>query len=243
MAEKKISSETESKPKPKSKAKTPEKRHEFVFSRVVDAPRALVFSAYTDAELLKHWWGPKGFTMSSALVDLRPGGFFHYGMRSPDGKEMWGKWVFQKIAPPESLDFIVSFSDEKGNSVPHPFAPEWPVELLVKMTFTEQEGKTIITGHSIPVNASDSEFKVFEAGFKSMEEGYKGTLDQLDGYLAKEKNKIEHKATCAVTRPGTGFSKHGQIQSTWHSGGDLKDSETLFANWMLDQEASIALSC
>ena len=62
---------------------------EFVVSRVLDAPRALVWKAWTDPEHLTRWWGPKGLTVKVARLDLRPGGVFHYGMHSPDGQEMW----------------------------------------------------------------------------------------------------------------------------------------------------------
>ena len=58
---------------------------EFVISRVFDAPRDLVWQSFTQAEHLKHWWGPKGFKMLSCKLDLRPGGIFHYGMRAPNG--------------------------------------------------------------------------------------------------------------------------------------------------------------
>lgn len=61
---------------------------EFVISRVFDAPRDLVFKAWTEEERLTHWWGPKGFKLRSCKLDLRPGGFFHYGMQAPNGAEI-----------------------------------------------------------------------------------------------------------------------------------------------------------
>lgn len=111
MAEKKNSSVTES------------AENEFVITRTFDAPRDLVWKAHTEPERLKQWWGPKGFTMLSCKVDLRPGGLFHYGMRSPDGQVMWGKFIYREIVKPERLVFIVSFSDEKGGTTRHPLAP------------------------------------------------------------------------------------------------------------------------
>ena len=56
---------------------------EFVITRVFDASRQLIFQAFTEPERLAHWWGPKGFTWVSSKLDLRPGGIFHYCMRSP----------------------------------------------------------------------------------------------------------------------------------------------------------------
>src|SRR5437899_7660320 len=85
---------------------------ELLVTRTFDAPRELVFKAWTEPERLAQWWGPKGFTMKKVSVDLRPGGVFHYGMTSPDGHEMWGRFVYREITPPERLIFVNSFSDE-----------------------------------------------------------------------------------------------------------------------------------
>jgi len=158
---------------------------EFVITRVFDAPRDLVFKVCTEPEHLKHWWGPKGFTWVSCIVDLRPGGLFHYCMRSPDGHEMWGKFVYREIIPPERLVFVNSFSDQDGKTTRAPWNPTWPLEVLNNMTFTEQDGKTIVEMRGRPINATEEERKTFEAGFESMQQGFKGTLDQLAEYLAK----------------------------------------------------------
>lgn len=158
---------------------------EFVIERVFDAPRELVWKAFTEVERLKHWWGPKGFKMLSCKLDLRPGGLFHYGMQAPDGRVMWGRWVFREIVAPEWLTIIVSFSDEGGGVTPHPFAPNWPKEMLGTSTFTAQGGKTLLTTRTVAFNATDEERKTFEAGFDGMEQGFTGTWDQLAAYLAK----------------------------------------------------------
>ena len=84
---------------------------EFVISRVFDAPRDLVWKAWTEPERLLKWWGPRDFEILSAKVDLRVGGIFLYHLRSPDGLEIWGKFVYREISPPEKLVYINSFSD------------------------------------------------------------------------------------------------------------------------------------
>jgi uncharacterized protein YndB with AHSA1/START domain len=157
----------------------------FIFSRVFDAPRGFVFKAWTEPDRLAHWFGPKGFTMLTCTLDLWPGGVYHYGMRSPDGREMWGKWVFHEVIEPERLVFVASFSDEKEGVTRHPFAPDWPLEVLSTLTFAEHEGKTTLTMRGIPVNATKSERNTFEAAQESMRKGWTGTLDQLAEYLAK----------------------------------------------------------
>jgi uncharacterized protein YndB with AHSA1/START domain len=160
-------------------------RGEFVFTRELDAPRDLVWKAFTETERLMQWWGPKGFTMLAAKVDLRPGGVFLYSMRAPNGQVMWGKWVFREIVAPERLATVVSFTDEEGNPLRHPMSPTWPLEVLNTMTLVERDGKTTITIYGTPINAAEEERKTFKDGRASMKQGFTGTLDQLAEYLAK----------------------------------------------------------
>ncbi len=166
-----------------SQAKTSEHR-EFSITRVVDAPRALVWKAFTEAERLARWWGPKGFTMGICKLDLRPGGVFHYRMRSPDGRDMWGKFVYREIAAPERLVFVNSFSDENEGVTRHPMSPSWPLQVLTTVTFSERDGKTTLALRGGPVDATPTERNTFEAGFESMQRGFTGTLDQLVDYLS-----------------------------------------------------------
>jgi uncharacterized protein YndB with AHSA1/START domain len=158
---------------------------ELVITRVFDSPRTLVFRAWTEPDRLARWFGPKGFTMLSSTLDLRPGGVYHYGMRSPDGHEMWGRWVFREVVAPERLVFVASFSDKTGGVTRHPFAPDWPAEVLSTLTFSEHDGRTTLTMRGVPINATESERQTFEAGRESMQKGWAGTLDQLAGYLAQ----------------------------------------------------------
>ena len=162
-----------------------EKSDEFVISRVFDAPRDKVWKAWTEAERLKQWWGPKGFTVSHCTVDLRPGGVMHYCLRSPDGQDMWGKFVYREIVKPEKLVFVVSFSDEKGGITRHPMSPDWPREMLSTVTFAVQQGGTLITVRWIPTNATELERKTFVDGRDGMKQGWGGTFDQFAAYLAK----------------------------------------------------------
>jgi uncharacterized protein YndB with AHSA1/START domain len=110
---------------------------------------------------------------------------FHYQLRSPNGQEMWGRFVYREIVKPERMVYVASFSDAKCGITRHFLSPEWPAEMLNTAIFTEQGGKTELTLHSVAINATAHERKIFEDGFKSMEGGYTGTLDQLAAYLAK----------------------------------------------------------
>jgi uncharacterized protein YndB with AHSA1/START domain len=158
----------------------------FVMTRVFDAPRELVWMCFTDPEHMKQWWGPKGVKVVKSQMDLRPGGSYHYGMQTPDGKVMWGKMVYRKIDPQDRIEFINSFSDEAGGLTRHPLAPNWPLELLSIFTFEDAPGgRTKFTIRWTPHNASAEEQQAFDASHASMTQGWGGTLEQLAAYLAK----------------------------------------------------------
>jgi uncharacterized protein YndB with AHSA1/START domain len=158
---------------------------EFVITRVFDAPRELVWKAFTEPQRMKEWWGPKGVTITRSEMDLRPGGSYHYAMRTPDGNTMWGKFVYREITPPSRMVFVSSFSDEAGGVTRHPMAPTWPLEMLSIFSFEEEGGKTRFTVRWSPLNASEEERAAFAAGHASMQQGWGGTLDKLAAFLAK----------------------------------------------------------
>jgi uncharacterized protein YndB with AHSA1/START domain len=158
----------------------------FVITRVLEAPRARVWKAWTDAAELKNWWGPQGFKAHTCKVDLRPGGLFLYGLTAPDGKDVWGKFVYREISPPEKLVFIVSFSDPNGGVTRHPWSPNWPLQVLSTVEFEEQgPRKTKVTVSWLPYEATDVECKGFEEGRDNLKQGWGGTLQHLTDYLKK----------------------------------------------------------
>jgi uncharacterized protein YndB with AHSA1/START domain len=154
-------------------------------TRTFKAPRELVFQAWTDPQHLQHWWGPQGFDINIFKFDLQPGGLFHYSMRSADGHQMWGKFVFREIAGPGKLVFVNSFADEEGNTVRPPFSEVFPLEILNILTFTEQDGQTTLTMRGGPIHATEEEIQFFQSMHPSMQQGFGGTFGQLDEYLAK----------------------------------------------------------
>jgi uncharacterized protein YndB with AHSA1/START domain len=157
----------------------------FVISRTFDAPRELVFKAFTEADRMKHWWGPKGFKVIASEMDLRPGGMYHYGLQAPDGTTMWGRFIYREIEAPERIVFVSSFSNEKGGIAQHPLQRDWPLELLSTFVFEDVgTDRTKVTISWIPINESDAERKRFDEGRASMTQGWTGTLEQLAHYLA-----------------------------------------------------------
>jgi uncharacterized protein YndB with AHSA1/START domain len=162
---------------------------ELVIRRVFDAPRDLVWQAWTEPERLMQWWGPKDYIMNVSRLDLRPGGLFHYGMRSPDGREVWGRFAYIDVAAPEKLVFTNSFSDEAGGITRHPMSATWPLEVLNIFTFTESVQKTTLTMRGWPHHATTDEQKTFDENRENIKNGFIGTFEQLDEYLSAYINK------------------------------------------------------
>ena len=162
---------------------------EFVVTREFAAPRALVWAAWTQQAHLSRWFGPKGFSLTVGAYNFQPGGLFHYGMKSADGHEMWGKWIFKEIVPPHKLVVVVSFSDAQGDVARHPLSATWPLETLATTTFTEHAGKTTVTLRWIAYNATADERKTFDGAHDSMTQGWGGTMEQLTAYLADIQQK------------------------------------------------------
>lgn len=129
---------------------------ELVITRTFAAPRERLWQAWTEPELLQRWWGPKGFTAPVCRLDLRVGGTYLNCMRSAEGQNFWSTGVFREIVAPERLVYSDSFADEQGNVVPasvYGMEGDWPLELLVTVSFVEEAGNTVQTlRHSgIPV--------------------------------------------------------------------------------------------
>ena len=85
-----------------------------VITRVFDAPRELVWKAWTDPKYVMQWWGPKGFTAPVCEIDFRVGGKFLYCMRTPDGQVGWNAGEYYEIVPHEKIVSSMYFSDSKG---------------------------------------------------------------------------------------------------------------------------------
>ncbi|QGH36144.1 SRPBCC domain-containing protein [Gracilibacillus salitolerans] len=151
-----------------------------------NAPRELVFKAFTESEHLQNWWGPTGWTFNVTKSDFRPGGVFHYSQKPADGDVMWVKFVYNEIIAPEKIVYTSFFSDEEGNIVRAPFDENWPLETLNTMTFTEDEGKTTLTAVITPASATEEEIKTFRESKDMIYEGFSGTFNQLEDYLSKE---------------------------------------------------------
>jgi uncharacterized protein YndB with AHSA1/START domain len=146
---------------------------EFVVERQFNAPRTLMFQVFTQPEHLKRWWAPQPYSLPTCTIDLRPGGIWHYSMRSPEGQEHWARSVYREIVPPEKLVYTSTFADEHANPI------EGVPEHLTTIIFTEEGGKTKATA-SIQFTSAAALKVALDMG---MQQGMNMTWDYLVGYV------------------------------------------------------------
>jgi uncharacterized protein YndB with AHSA1/START domain len=163
---------------------SPDSSADFVLTRSFNAPRELVFDSMTKTEHLQKWWGPQGCTIEVVTNTPQPGGVFHYCMRFGAAADMFGKFEYREIVRPERIVFINGFADAQGNRIRYAMSPTWPLEVLNTVTLVEHEGRTRMTLHSSPINATELEMDTFKAGHASMQQGFGGMYDVYEHYLA-----------------------------------------------------------
>ncbi len=138
---------------------------ELSITRLLDAPRELVFEVWTNPEHIKHWWGPNGFTNTIHSMDVRPEGVWDFIMHGPDGRDYKNKIIFHEIIRPERITYT------------HVTGPVFDVTV----DFVAQGDKTLLTMHSVFVSAEQLTKVIKE--FKA-DEGMKQNMDRLQAYLA-----------------------------------------------------------
>ncbi len=157
----------------------------FTTSRVLNAPRALVYKAQTEVAHLEKWLSPAGFKTIHAEMDFKVGGTYHYGLEGPGGMQMWGLQTFREIVPNEKVVLIQSFSDKDRGLTRHPMSADWPLEMLSTTTFVDAgEGKTRITISWEPYNSDEAGIAAFDSARSGMEGGFAGSLAKLEAHLA-----------------------------------------------------------
>ena len=156
----------------------------FVISRGFNASRERVWDAWTKPEQFGQWFGPRGSKTFVITHDLRPGGMLHSRLETPDGGQMWAKFVYQEVTPPSRLVWLHSFSDEHAGITRAPFFDgNWPLELLATVAFEEEGAGTRVTLTWTPHNATEIERQTFAANMASMNQGWTGTFDKLEAFL------------------------------------------------------------
>ena len=159
---------------------------ELEITRVFDAPRSLVWRCWTEAELLKQWFGPKGFTIPHCTIDLRVGGKFLLCMRAPGGQEMWLTGTYREIGPVERLVKTESPADAEGNVAvgEHDGNPGIPLETLVTLKL-EEEGKSRTRMTLLHAGLPEGDHRS-HAG-----EGYRQAFEKLAALLDMPREKTD----------------------------------------------------
>jgi uncharacterized protein YndB with AHSA1/START domain len=154
-----------------SAAATARPEREIIITRVYDAPRELVFSAWIEPQRLARWWGPKVFTNPVCEVDARVGGAWRIVMRGPDGSDYPCGGVYREIVKPERLVFTNVAVDKAGNPI---------IDGLTIVTFAEENGKTKLT-----LKTRGTAMVDYAAAYlQGMEAGWTQSLEKLTDLLA-----------------------------------------------------------
>jgi uncharacterized protein YndB with AHSA1/START domain len=149
-------------------------RYDLVITRILDAPRELVFKAWTDPEHVVRWWRPGGCTLPVCELDLRPGGAVRYDMRGPDGTIYPSTGVVRDVVPPDRLTVVMSLDDDAGKAR---YRVEWTV------TLEADNSKTRLT---LRVRVLEIADPTAERHLASMKEGWTQILERLAEHLAAE---------------------------------------------------------
>ena len=150
--------------------------NQLVLTRTFDAPRELVFAAYSSCEHIRKWWGPRSWPVHECSMDFRVGGVWHYCMRGPnEGDESWGRAVYDEIVAPDRIAYTDSFSDASGS------VNEAMPRTRSRVDFEDHEdGRTLLT-ITATYGSPDALQQVLDMG---MIPGITETLDRLDEYLS-----------------------------------------------------------
>lgn len=159
-----------------------------VITRVFDAPKELLWKAWTDEGMAQKWWGPEGFTAPSIKIDLKVGGKYIFAMHGPAGsewdKDMYSAGVYKEIVPNEKLVVTDYFSDEEGNLMEPSEQgqdPNFPKEMTVTVLFEEVEGGKSKLSVIYPKPETEEQL---QAMLKSgMKDGWNSSLNKLEASL------------------------------------------------------------
>lgn len=146
---------------------------EIVISRVIEAPRSLVYSAWTDPDQIQSWFGPEGFAIETKEIDLRVGGVWRFDMVAPDGTRYGNRMVFRRMEMPAFIE--VEHGSDQDND---------PAKFRMLVTFDEQKnGKTVLTLRQMHPSKELRETKI---GFGAVEYGVR-TLEKLARHVARNR--------------------------------------------------------
>ncbi len=162
-------------------------KEQFVINRSFNAPIETMFKMWTEPKHFSKWLAPTGFNMEFIRADIKPGGSSFYFMSNDSGMKMYGKAKYIEISKPNRISYTQEFCDEKENMSRHPMAPTWPATMLTTVELTEEgPDKTRVTvTWDIHGSTTAEELETFIKGRAGMTQGWTGSFDKLEEYLAK----------------------------------------------------------
>ncbi len=156
---------------------------EYVVDRLFDAPRSMVWRAWTDPELLARWYGP-GVETIIHKFDLKPGGEWLNEMKWGDKSDL-SKAVFQEVVPEEKMVWHHSSTDADWNIVSNPMMADWPRVLLTVVTFKDEGEKTNVRLTWTPLDSSEAEMTCFSSVVGNMGKGWESGFAIMDEMFAE----------------------------------------------------------
>ncbi len=142
--------------------------NELLITYLFDAPRELVFKAWTDPEQLKNWYAPEGCSVEFKSLDVKAGGFFHSVIRDPKHGDCWINGRYSEVVVPEKIVFSMILSNEKGENVSAGEAGKsdaWPEAIVTTVTFTPVGSQTKITLHQTVDEAEAKKTGAYQSWF------------------------------------------------------------------------------
>jgi len=167
-------------------AKQQADREIFVINRSFATSLETMYDMWSNPEHFAHWMGPAGSSMEFITVDVREGGSAFYKMDIGNNVVLHGKVFYHKFQKPDYIEYTQQFADQNGNVSRHPFAPNWPETMSTKVFLcAEDDGQTRVTLVWEPVGkVSAEEMQTFIEMRSSMNQGWTGSFDSLENYLA-----------------------------------------------------------
>jgi uncharacterized protein YndB with AHSA1/START domain len=162
-------------------------KEEFVINRSFHTSVDTMYDMWMNPKHFEKWLGPTGSSMTFKRAEIRPGGSSFYAMTTQEGTKMYGRIHYQEMQKPNKLVYTQEFTDEKENPARHPMAPTWPKLMRTTVVFAEEgpNDTRVTVTWEVWGNATREEMETFLQARAGMSQGWGGSFDRLEEYLAK----------------------------------------------------------
>jgi uncharacterized protein YndB with AHSA1/START domain len=191
----------------------------FSVSRTLDAPRETVFSAWTEPDALKQWWGPPGYTIPSAEVDLRPGGSYRIGMKPDDGDTFYLMGKFIEVRPPEKLVYTWAWQEDGG--------PGHESQVTVEFRSSGSDKTEVVITHERLENSDSRDRHV---------QGWDGCLTKLTDLVPERPIRLDVTIKAPASEVFRALTDDRQLERWWPTAAksDLRVGGKYFYDFKFD---------